>query len=149
MLHNVTNISDISIELLAFGRALRKIRKEKKLTQDKLRLYSLVDLSYISAHPVPVWTTMFRRYILSTPCIASLTAKRTTRSFGSSDPIFFIVGWMLSYERIFIFIVCKSVHSFNLLGGKCLHKVLDLYLIDGLFHALQHLFPLSVTSCDR
>ncbi|WP_163880849.1 helix-turn-helix domain-containing protein [Paenibacillus favisporus] len=40
--------SDKSIELLAFGRALRKIRKEKKLTQDELSVYSRVDRSYIS-----------------------------------------------------------------------------------------------------
>lgn len=37
-----------SIELLAFGRALRNLRKEKKLTQDELSLYSRVDRSYIS-----------------------------------------------------------------------------------------------------
>ncbi|AOZ93292.1 helix-turn-helix domain-containing protein [Paenibacillus crassostreae] len=36
------------LELLAFGRALRKIRKENKLTQDELSLYSRVDRSYIS-----------------------------------------------------------------------------------------------------
>lgn len=36
------------IELLAFGRALRKIRKENQLTQDELSLYSRVDRSYIS-----------------------------------------------------------------------------------------------------
>lgn len=40
--------NDKSIELLAFGRALRNIRKEKKLTQDELSLYSRVDRSYIS-----------------------------------------------------------------------------------------------------
>lgn len=40
--------SDKSLELLAFGRALRNIRKEKKLTQDELSLYSRVDRSYIS-----------------------------------------------------------------------------------------------------
>lgn len=44
----MTNHNDKSIELLAFGRALRKIRKEKKLTQDELSLYSRVDRSYIS-----------------------------------------------------------------------------------------------------
>ncbi|WP_211748062.1 helix-turn-helix transcriptional regulator [Paenibacillus sp. Marseille-Q4541] len=44
----MTNHSDKSIELLAFGRALRTIRKEKKLTQDELSLYSRVDRSYIS-----------------------------------------------------------------------------------------------------
>lgn len=44
----MANHSDKSIELLAFGRALRKIRKEKKLTQDELSLYSRVDRSYIS-----------------------------------------------------------------------------------------------------
>lgn len=37
-----------SIELLAFGRALRNLRKEKKLTQDELSLFSRVDRSYIS-----------------------------------------------------------------------------------------------------
>lgn len=30
------------------GKALRKIRKEKKLTQDELSVYSRVDRSYIS-----------------------------------------------------------------------------------------------------
>ncbi|GIP06357.1 hypothetical protein J28TS4_47640 [Paenibacillus lautus] len=40
--------SEKSIELLAFGRALRNLRKEKKLTQDELSLYSRVDRSYIS-----------------------------------------------------------------------------------------------------
>ncbi|MEC0259719.1 helix-turn-helix domain-containing protein [Paenibacillus lautus] len=40
--------SEKSIELLAFGRALRNFRKEKKLTQDELSLYSRVDRSYIS-----------------------------------------------------------------------------------------------------
>ncbi len=35
-------------ELLAFGRALRKIRKVNQLTQDELSLYSRVDRSYIS-----------------------------------------------------------------------------------------------------
>lgn len=44
----MTNHNDKSIELLAFGRALRKIRKEKKLTQDELSLFSRVDRSYIS-----------------------------------------------------------------------------------------------------
>jgi transcriptional regulator with XRE-family HTH domain len=44
----VANHIDKSIELLAFGRALRNIRKEKKLTQDELSLYSRVDRSYIS-----------------------------------------------------------------------------------------------------
>ncbi|WP_106768799.1 helix-turn-helix domain-containing protein [Paenibacillus faecalis] len=44
----MTNPSDKSIELLAFGRALRKIRKEKRFTQDELSLYSRVDRSYIS-----------------------------------------------------------------------------------------------------
>lgn len=44
----MANHNDKSIELLAFGRALRKIRKEKKLTQDELSLYSRVDRSYIS-----------------------------------------------------------------------------------------------------
>jgi transcriptional regulator with XRE-family HTH domain len=44
----VANHNDKSIELLAFGRALRKIRKEKKLTQDELSVYSRVDRSYIS-----------------------------------------------------------------------------------------------------
>ncbi|WP_152399105.1 helix-turn-helix domain-containing protein [Paenibacillus cellulositrophicus] len=34
--------------MLALGRALRKIRKEKKLTQDELSVYSRVDRSYIS-----------------------------------------------------------------------------------------------------
>lgn len=48
LLHNVANHSDKSIELLAFGRALRNIRKDKKLTQDELSLYSRVDRSYIS-----------------------------------------------------------------------------------------------------
>jgi len=43
----VTN-SEKSIELLAFGRALRNLRKEKKLTQDQLSLFSRVDRSYIS-----------------------------------------------------------------------------------------------------
>ncbi|MHA2854204.1 helix-turn-helix domain-containing protein [Paenibacillus lautus] len=37
-----------SIELLAFGKALRNLRKEKKLTQDELSLYSRVDRSYNS-----------------------------------------------------------------------------------------------------
>lgn len=46
--YNVANHNDKSIELLAFGRALRNIRKEKKLTQDELSLYSRVDRSYIS-----------------------------------------------------------------------------------------------------
>lgn len=45
---NMTNHSDKSIELLAFFRAPRKIRKRKKLTQDELSLYSHVDRSYIS-----------------------------------------------------------------------------------------------------
>lgn len=40
--------SEKSIELLAFGRALRNLRKEKKLTQEELSLYSRVDRSYIS-----------------------------------------------------------------------------------------------------
>lgn len=40
--------SEKSAELLAFGRALRNLRKEKKLTQDELSLYSRVDRSYIS-----------------------------------------------------------------------------------------------------
>lgn len=40
--------SEKSIELLAFGRAFRNLRKEKKLTQDELSLYSRVDRSYIS-----------------------------------------------------------------------------------------------------
>ena len=40
--------SEKSIELLAFGRALRNLRKEKKLTQDQLSLFSRVDRSYIS-----------------------------------------------------------------------------------------------------
>ncbi|MGC6585090.1 helix-turn-helix domain-containing protein [Paenibacillus sp. Dod16] len=44
----MANHNDKSIELLAFGRALRNIRKEKKLTQDELSLYSRVDRSYIS-----------------------------------------------------------------------------------------------------
>ncbi|KOR87829.1 helix-turn-helix domain-containing protein [Paenibacillus solani] len=44
----MANHNDKSIELLAFGRALRTIRKEKKLTQDELSLYSRVDRSYIS-----------------------------------------------------------------------------------------------------
>lgn len=44
----MTNHNDKSIDLLAFGRALRNIRKEKKLTQDELSLYSRVDRSYIS-----------------------------------------------------------------------------------------------------
>ncbi|MGG4046304.1 helix-turn-helix domain-containing protein [Paenibacillus favisporus] len=44
----MANYSEKSIELLAFGRALRKIRKEKKLTQDELSVYSRVDRSYIS-----------------------------------------------------------------------------------------------------
>lgn len=44
----MANHSEKSIELLAFGRALRKIRKEKKLTQDELSVYSRVDRSYIS-----------------------------------------------------------------------------------------------------
>jgi len=44
----VANHSEKSIELLAFGKALRKIRKEKKLTQDELSVYSRVDRSYIS-----------------------------------------------------------------------------------------------------
>lgn len=44
----MANHIDKSIELLAFGRALRNIRKEKKLTQDELSLYSRVDRSYIS-----------------------------------------------------------------------------------------------------
>ncbi|MCL6457244.1 MAG: helix-turn-helix domain-containing protein [Gorillibacterium sp.] len=37
-----------SLELIAFGRALHKIRKEKNLTQDQLSVYSGVDRSYIS-----------------------------------------------------------------------------------------------------
>ncbi|GIO33513.1 hypothetical protein J2TS6_46540 [Paenibacillus albilobatus] len=44
----MANHSEKSIELLAFGRALRKIRKEKKFTQDELSIYSRVDRSYIS-----------------------------------------------------------------------------------------------------
>ncbi|MBU5347920.1 helix-turn-helix domain-containing protein [Paenibacillus lautus] len=44
----MANHNNKSIELLAFGRALRNIRKEKKLTQDELSLYSRVDRSYIS-----------------------------------------------------------------------------------------------------
>ncbi|WP_433938567.1 helix-turn-helix domain-containing protein [Paenibacillus lautus] len=44
----MANHNDKSIELVAFGRALRNIRKEKKLTQDELSLYSRVDRSYIS-----------------------------------------------------------------------------------------------------
>lgn len=44
----MANHSEKSIELLAFGRALRKIRKEKKITQDELSVYSRVDRSYIS-----------------------------------------------------------------------------------------------------
>ncbi|ANA81063.1 hypothetical protein PVOR_07550 [Paenibacillus vortex V453] len=44
----MTNHCNKSIELLAFGRALRKTRKEKELTQDQLSLYSRVDRSYIS-----------------------------------------------------------------------------------------------------
>lgn len=44
----MANYNEKSIELLAFGRALRKIRKEKKLTQDELSVYSRVDRSYIS-----------------------------------------------------------------------------------------------------
>ena len=44
----MANHSEKSIELLAFGKALRKIRKEKKLTQDELSVYSRVDRSYIS-----------------------------------------------------------------------------------------------------
>ncbi|GIO56899.1 helix-turn-helix domain-containing protein [Paenibacillus cineris] len=44
----MANHTEKSIELLAFGRALRKIRKEKKLTQDELSVYSRVDRSYIS-----------------------------------------------------------------------------------------------------
>jgi transcriptional regulator with XRE-family HTH domain len=44
----LTNKHEKLIELLAFGRALRKIRKERKLTQDELSLYSNVDRSYIS-----------------------------------------------------------------------------------------------------
>lgn len=44
----MANHSEKSIELFAFGRALRKIRKEKKLTQDELSVYSRVDRSYIS-----------------------------------------------------------------------------------------------------
>lgn len=44
----MANHNDKSIELLAFGRALRNIRKGKKLTQDELSLYSRVDRSYIS-----------------------------------------------------------------------------------------------------
>ncbi|WP_411552992.1 helix-turn-helix domain-containing protein [Paenibacillus lautus] len=44
----MANHNNKSLELLAFGRALRNIRKEKKLTQDELSLYSRVDRSYIS-----------------------------------------------------------------------------------------------------
>ena len=44
----MANHSEKSIELLAFGKALRKIRKEKKLSQDELSVYSRVDRSYIS-----------------------------------------------------------------------------------------------------
>ncbi|MBE9917887.1 helix-turn-helix transcriptional regulator [Paenibacillus donghaensis] len=44
----MANHSEKSIELLAFGRALRKIRKENKFTQDELSIYSRVDRSYIS-----------------------------------------------------------------------------------------------------
>ena len=44
----MANQSEKSIELLAFGRALRKIRKENKFTQDELSIYSRVDRSYIS-----------------------------------------------------------------------------------------------------
>ncbi|MDR9855643.1 helix-turn-helix transcriptional regulator [Paenibacillus sp. VCA1] len=44
----MANHSEKSIELLAFGRALRKVRKEKKFTQDELSIYSRVDRSYIS-----------------------------------------------------------------------------------------------------
>ncbi|MHA0856182.1 helix-turn-helix domain-containing protein [Paenibacillus sp. CMAA1364] len=36
------------MELVAFGRALRKARKEIQLTQEQLNLYSRVDRSYIS-----------------------------------------------------------------------------------------------------
>lgn len=39
---------DKSIELLAFGRALRHLRKEKKLTQEQLSDTSGIDRSYIS-----------------------------------------------------------------------------------------------------
>ncbi|MGM1050420.1 MAG: helix-turn-helix domain-containing protein [Bacillota bacterium] len=42
------NHGDKSIELIAFGKALRKLRKENQLTQDELSLYSRVDRSYIS-----------------------------------------------------------------------------------------------------
>jgi HTH-type transcriptional regulator, competence development regulator len=40
--------ADKSKELIAFGKALRKLRKDKKLTQEQLSLYSRVDRSYIS-----------------------------------------------------------------------------------------------------
>lgn len=36
------------IELIAFGKALRRIRKENKYTQDELSIYSRVDRSFIS-----------------------------------------------------------------------------------------------------
>jgi transcriptional regulator with XRE-family HTH domain len=39
---------DKSLELLAFGRALRNLRKEKKLTQEQLSDTSGIDRSYIS-----------------------------------------------------------------------------------------------------
>lgn len=44
----MANNQEKLIELIAFGRALRKARKENKLTQDQLSLYSRVDRSYIS-----------------------------------------------------------------------------------------------------
>ncbi|WP_438348905.1 helix-turn-helix domain-containing protein [Paenibacillus sp. FA6] len=44
----MANNQEKLIELIAFGRALRKARKEIKLTQDQLSLYSRVDRSYIS-----------------------------------------------------------------------------------------------------
>lgn len=44
----MANNQEKLIELIAFGRALRKARKESNLTQDQLSLYSRVDRSYIS-----------------------------------------------------------------------------------------------------
>lgn len=39
---------DKRTELIAFGKALKRIRKDNKYTQDELSLYSRVDRSFIS-----------------------------------------------------------------------------------------------------